>query len=104
MNDILELVHTAASREILYLPHALRQMARPQRRIRRVEIEAVVWKGTAIEDYPDDVRGHSCLMSGVGQNARPVHVVCAPKAEYLAIITAYLPAPERWDAEFRRRR
>ncbi len=104
MNDMLNLIHLSAAKEILYLPHALRQMARPQRRIQRVEIEAVVWNGAVIEDYLEDVRGHSCLMSGIGHNGRPMHVVCAPKADYLAIITAYLPDPNRWDAEFRRRK
>jgi hypothetical protein len=40
--------------------------------------------------------GHSCLILGFGERNRPVHVVCAPKEEYLAIITTYLPDPEKW--------
>jgi len=28
---------------------------------------------------------------------RPVHVVCTPKEDYLAIITAYIPSMEEWD-------
>lgn len=103
-NDILTRVRHTASQEILYLPHALRQMARPQRRIQRQEIEAIIWDGDLIEDYPEDVRGHSCLLKGSGEGGRPMHVVCAPKADYLAVITAYLPDPKRWDATFRRRR
>ena len=31
-----------------------------------------------VEDYPDDSRGHSCLMLGFGKGGRPIHVVCAP--------------------------
>lgn len=103
-NDILTRVRQAAAKEILYLPHALRQMARPQRRIRRAEIEAVIWSGVLIEDYPEDVRGHSCLLMGNGEEGRPVHIVCAPKAGYLAVITAYLPDSRRWDASFQRRK
>jgi len=57
-----------------------------------------------IEDYPTDVRGHSCLMLGFGQGKRPIHVVCAPQADYLAIITAYLPGPARWEPDWRTRR
>ena len=30
--------------------------------------------------------------------------VCAPKPDYLAIITAYLPDPNQWADDFRRRR
>ena len=33
----------------------------------------------------------------------PIHVVCSPKDEYLAIITAYRPDAEQWTQDFRRR-
>jgi len=64
----------------------------------------VVEKGTVIEEYPDDVRGHSCLLLGYGANQRPIHVVCAPKADYLAIITAYLPDPDKWESDWQIRK
>jgi hypothetical protein len=35
---------------------------------------------------------------------RPVHVVCAPRADYMAVITAYLPAPDQWSNDFRVRK
>ena len=57
------------------------------------EVEVIVTHGELIEDYPNDPRGHSCLMLGFGDGSRAVHVVCSPKDEYLAIITAYLPDP-----------
>lgn len=56
------------------------------------------------ENYPDDVRGHSCLLLGYGENERPIHVVCSPKEEYLAIITVYLPYEEEWEDNFRTRK
>ena len=68
------------------------------------EVEVIVTQGELIEDYPNDLRGHSCLMLGFGDGARAVHVVCSPKDEYLAIITAYLPDPAQWSEDFRRRR
>jgi hypothetical protein len=68
------------------------------------EVRAVIETGEVIEDYPDDPRGHSCLMMGLGENGRAVHVVCAPKIDYLAIITAYLPDPAEWNVEFKTRR
>jgi hypothetical protein len=61
----------------------------------------VVERGEIIEDYPDDARGHSCLMLGGGLDDRPIHLVCAPKDEYLAIITAYRPEPSDWSGDFR---
>jgi len=56
----------------------------------------VLEKGEVIEDYPEDPRGHSCLILGKGSGGMPVHVLCSPKDDYLAIITAYLPAEEEW--------
>jgi hypothetical protein len=61
----------------------------------------VVKHGEIIEDYPEDVRGHSCLMLGYGDGNRAIHVVCSPKEEYLAIITAYLPDEDEWSDNFR---
>lgn len=68
------------------------------------EIESVVCKGEVIEDYPEDRRGHSCLMLGFDETGLPLHVVCAPKREYLAIITAYRPTAESWSDNFKRRK
>jgi len=85
--------------KFLFLPHAIQQMTRPERMISRQEVRNVVEHGEVIEDYPDDARGHGCLMLGFGLDHRPIHVVCAPKSEYLAIITAYLPNPEEWSGD-----
>jgi len=101
--DTLARVRTAAQRKVLFLPHALRQMLRPDRMIRREDVRQVITEGEVIEDYPDDTRGHSCLMSGVGIDGRPLHVVCAPTEDYLAIITAYLPDQGAWSDGFRKR-
>ena len=102
--DIVERVRTASAKRRLYLPHALRQMARPDRMIATEEVRAAIEQGDLVEDYPDDSRGHSCLMLGFGEGGRPIHVVCAPKDEYLAIITAYLPDPHEWAEGFSQRR
>ena len=100
---ILEDVREAAQKRILFLPHAIHQMSRLQRMISSNEVDGVVKQGELIEDYPNDPRGHSCLMLGFGDAGRAVHVVCSPKDEYLAIITAYLPDPAQWSDDFRRR-
>ncbi|WP_369406462.1 DUF4258 domain-containing protein [Candidatus Thiosymbion oneisti] len=57
-----------------------------------------------MEDYPEDVRGHSCLIGGYGENNRALHIVCSPKDEYLAIITAYIPRSDQWINDFKSRR
>ena len=79
-------------------------MSQRDRMITSSDVRAVVQDGFVIEDYPDDPRGHSCLVLGRDSNGRAIHVVCAPKDEYLAIITAYEPDLKQWSDDFRRRR
>jgi len=41
-------------------------------------------------------------MLGYGLDNRPIHIVCAPKDDFLAVITAYLPDAEEWSEDFRK--
>ncbi len=102
--DILVQVRRAAALKILFLPHALRQMSRPERMILAADVRRVVETGAVIEDYPEDARGHSCLLLGCADDSRFLHVVCSPKNEYLAVITAYVPSPDEWESDLKTRR
>jgi len=65
--------------------------------------EALIRGFKFVEDYPDDPRGHSCLiLSWVA--GKPIHVVCAPHEEALIIVTVYIPSREEWEKDFRTRR
>lgn len=101
---ILDKVHEVAVKRILFLPHAITQMSRPERMITTDEVRAVIETGVVIEDYPEDKRGHSCLILGYGEGGRAIHVACAPKDEYLALITAYLPSEPEWSVDFKERK
>ena len=79
---ILQHIRQAAAIKVLFLPHAVQQMSRPERMISPAEVRSVINTGESIEDYPEDARGHSCLVLGHGTDNRPLHVVCAPKAAY----------------------
>jgi len=100
----LDIVRKRAEQKLLFLPHAVRQMNHPDRMISTSEVRKVIFEGKIIEHYPEDSREHSCLMLGFGDDGRPLHIVCAPKDEYLAIITAYLPNKDEWEEDFRSRR
>ena len=102
-DGILDQVRQTAQGRLLFLPHAIRQMSHPDRMITPAEVKKVAITGDLVEDYPDDVRGHSCLLLGFGEEGRAIHVVCTPKPSYLAIITAYLPDPEKWSSDFTKR-
>ncbi|MFQ5816066.1 MAG: DUF4258 domain-containing protein [Candidatus Hydrothermarchaeaceae archaeon] len=56
-----------------------------------------------IEDYPNDPRGHSCLLLS-WKGKTPVHVVCAPHEDTLVIITTYIPEEEEWYKGYKKRR
>ena len=79
-------------------------MNAPEPMITTQEVREVVMRGAVIEDYQEDARGHSCLMLGWGDKKRPVHVVCAEKPDYLAIITAYLPSRDQWEQDWQTRK
>ncbi len=50
-----------------------------------------------IENYPDDKYGPSCLILGVTNNGRPLHIQCSyPSRPTLKIITLYEPDPDLW--------
>ncbi len=102
--EFLLLVKKRAEQKLLFLPHAMRQMTRSNRMIKTSEVRKVVLEGEIIEDYPEDTRGHSCLILGCGETGRTLHVICSPKDEYLAIITAYIPNENQWSDDFKSRR
>lgn len=70
------------------------------------EIEAVTLRGEAIEDYPQDPRGRSCLVLGRTPSGAPVHALWGHDAQsgHAILITVYRPDPARWDEGFRARR
>jgi hypothetical protein len=102
--NFIEIIKQSAGKKIIYSLHALDEMNAEDKLITTDEVRSVVFNGEIIEDYPEDKRGHSCLMFGMPDSRRPVHVVCAPKEEYLAIITAYIPSLEKWETDFKTRR
>ena len=101
---MIYIIREAARKKLLFLPHAVRQMNQPANMISTMEVHEVVMNGDLIEDYPEDIRGHSCLLAGDTSKGRVVHAVCSPKDGYLAIITAYVPEPRKWEEGGRKRR
>ncbi len=102
--DSIEEIREAFTKGVLFTPHAVNQMNRPDRLITRHEVIEVILHGEIIEDYPEDVRGHSCLLMALVSTGRVIHVVCAPKRDYLTIISAYIPSPDRWESDFKTRK
>ena len=103
-SDSINSVQKSALKRIIYLPHAVRQMSRPDRMISVSDVRKAVKQGEIVEDYPEDPRGHSCLILGHGVDGIPIHVVCSPKTDFLAIITAYIPSLQEWEPNLKKRK
>lgn len=59
--------------------------------------ESVLIRGELLEDYPDDPRGHSCLMLGFNQTERAIHTVWGLlSTDWMRLITVYIPKPPKW--------
>jgi hypothetical protein len=69
------------------------------------ELEQSIMLGELLEDYPDDPRGHSCLILGFTQGDQPVHSVWGLLPDgRVRVITVYVPLPPKWiDPRTRRR-
>lgn len=104
MQDFLDEVRKVAKKRIIYTQHALDEMNTEEDIISCDEIREIIFEGEIIEDYPEDKRGHSCLIFNYTSKRRAVHVICSPKEGYLGIITAYVPALDKWEDDFKTRR
>jgi len=102
--NFLDRIRKVAEKRIAYTEHALDELVAEEEIITCAEVREVIFKGKIIEDYPEDKRGHSCLMFCYSSKERPIHVVCSPKGDYLGIITAYVPVLEKWEKDFKTRR
>lgn len=104
MIEFREKVLRAQKKKILFTIHALNQMNLPERMISKEEVKDVLEYGEIIEHYPDDPRGEGGLMYTIARTGRPVHVVCSPKEDYLAIVSTYIPTLDIWKNDYRTRK
>lgn len=81
--------------------HALQRIN--ERGILPHEVKEALLNCKVIEDYPDDKRGHSCLVWGVTPTGRNLHAVCGISEDIVWIITIYEPAPGDWETPEKRR-
>ncbi|MEW6386979.1 MAG: DUF4258 domain-containing protein [Thermodesulfobacteriota bacterium] len=89
--------------ELVFSGHAIQQMF--ARGIRTGAVRRVIEGGEVIADYPDDLPFPSCLVLGWVEG-RPLHVVVARDAarRRCYVVTAYIPDPLLWEADFKTRR
>ena len=81
--------------------HAFERCA--ERRISPKDVKYAILSGEIIEEYSEDKYGSSCLIYGVGEERKILHVQCSIRPVW--IITAYdsTLSSEKWDKDFKRR-
>lgn len=66
------------------------------------EVEEALLTGRILEHYEDTGRGESCLVAGFSDNAKPIHIICGRRGNWLVIVTVYIPMPPKFKSPFER--
>lgn len=75
-----------------------------ERDISPYEVEYVILNGEIIEKYSKDNYGPSCLIYGISEVGKILHIHCS--IDPVWVITAYDPTldPDEWESDFKKRR
>ncbi|MFT3894760.1 MAG: DUF4258 domain-containing protein [Anaerolineales bacterium] len=89
--------------KIYFRVHAVQRMF--ERRVSAKNVIQSLQSGETIEDYSSEMPEPSRLILGF-QGKRPFHIVTSenPEADETTIITVYLPDPNQWTKDFKKRR
>lgn len=102
MKSLEQIRRQLAAGEFEFSRHALKRSV--ERNISDEEIRQAAQNVQMIEDYPEDKYSPSCLIFGLTNKKRPIHLqVSYADTPMVRIITLYEPDPDEW-IEFRVRR
>jgi hypothetical protein len=89
--------------KLVFSSHAIQQMF--FRRISKEDVKTAINYGEVIEEKPDDTPFSSYLILDFVKN-KPIHVVFSydQKNDTGYVVTAYIPDPQLWIDNFRKRR
>ena len=92
-----------SARNILWTEHIALRLR--ERGIKRADVITCIESGEIIEQYPDDTPFPSCLILGNSLSGKPLHVVCGLNTGVsCCIITAYHPALDKWEVDYKTRK
>ena len=92
----------AASGDLRITQHAQQEMAEDE--ISLDDVLDAIQDGEILEHYPEHRRGACCLVCGLTDKGRPLHIICTTAQPMLILITAYEPRPPKWRTPRERRR
>jgi hypothetical protein len=106
MSETLQkIVHLINEGEIRISAHGYDELATDDILVRDVTDSVIT--AILVEDYPDYHKGPAVLVLQQDGNGRPIHVLWGiPKGATspAVLVTAYRPDPNRWSADFLRRK
>ena len=101
MADIREICKSLAAGRYTVTDHARKAMKDDG--VTVDDVEAACANGNIIEDYPKAYPLPACLVLGMAGDGRPLHI-CLSTPPLVKIITVYVPAPDRWEADWKTRK
>ena len=75
-----------------------------ERGIQVDDIVAGISSGEIIKQYEDDKPLPSCLILGKTISGQVLHIVVSSDKEFIYLITAYFPDPEKWESDWKNRK
>ena len=75
-----------------------------QRGISLSDVLECIMNGEIIEQYPDDYPHPSCLILGISIQGKTLHTVIGSNLNTLWVVTAYYPALDRWESDYKTRK
>ncbi len=98
----IEQFHTLNKPEtIVVTQHSRKRFA--ERGIKLADVCEAINTGTIIEDYPNDFPHPSCLILGRSREMS-LHICASLNDGLIYVITAYIPDPEKWEADLKTRK
>jgi len=95
MKTLEQILHQLVTGEFEFSRHALIRAV--ERNISDEEIRQAAGNARLIEEYPDDKYSPSCLIFGLTDKNRPLHLqVSYADTPMIRIITLYEPDPDEW--------
>ena len=93
-------IHQAIQKEVYFREHAIQKLV--ERNIAEKEVVEAIESGEIIEEYPVDKYGPTCLIFGLTESRRPLHVLVSYSVP-IWVVTAYEPDERQWlDHKIRR--
>jgi len=100
--DISELRVLVSTGHIVWTEHLVLRLK--ERGIKRAYVIACINKGEIIEQYPDAYPYRACLVFSMLANGKPIHAAAGIGDNKLFIITAYYPALDKWENDYKTRK